>query len=133
MTIVRSEEPSGLSFSSSVRARGSGTWVYTAGKLGADASGAIVSGGLAAQARAALDNVLASVAEAGGTAANVLKITVYVTTLENYGEFNSVRRDLFGSTLPASTAVVVAALLQPEAVIEIDAVAFVPDADDEDG
>lgn len=127
MAIDRSEGPPGLSFSGSVRVKGSGTLVYTAGKMGSDASGAIVPGGLAAQARAALGHVLASVAEAGGTPADVVKITAYLTSLEDYQAYNHVRREVFGSTPPASTAIAVAALIQPEAVIEIDGVAFVPD------
>jgi 2-iminobutanoate/2-iminopropanoate deaminase len=128
MTVERSQGPAGLSFSSSLRVKGSGTWVYTAGKMGSDESGAVVPGGLAAQARAALDNVLASLSEAGGTAADVVKITAYLTSLSDYEQYNEVRREVFGTTLPASTAVGVAALILPEAVIEIDAVAFVPDS-----
>ncbi len=127
MTVERSAGPEGLSFSGSVRMRGSGTWVYVAGNMGMDDSGAIVPGGLAAQARAALGHVLRAVAEAGGAAADVLKITAYLTSLADYHEYNEVRGEVFGPTPPASTSVAVAGLIQPDAIIEIDAVAFVPD------
>lgn len=104
----------------------SGTWVYVSGQFGMDESGAITPGGLAAESAAALENVLKAVREAGGTAADVVKITAYLTSLDDYQRYNEVRREVFGSNLPASTAIAVASLIMPAASIEIDAVAFVP-------
>jgi len=129
MTVERSPGPSARSFSDSLRVRGAGTWVYVSGKMGTDASGSVVPGGLAAQARAALDQIVASVAAAGGTAANVVKLTAFLTSLEEYDTYNEVRGKVFGPTLPASTAVGIADLIVPGAVIEIDGVAFVPDGE----
>ena len=127
MVVEREPGPEGLSFSNSLQTRGVGTWVYVAGQFGTTPSGEIVQGGLAAQARAAFGAVLDAVAKAGGTAADVVRITAYFTTLDEYGDYNGVRREVFGSTLPTSTAIQVAGLISPDAVIEIDAVAFVPD------
>jgi 2-iminobutanoate/2-iminopropanoate deaminase len=73
--------------------------------------------------------VLKAVQEAGGTAADVVKITAFLTSLDDYQRYNEVRREVFGSSLPASTAVAVAGLILTTASIEIDAVAFVPDAE----
>lgn len=129
MTVERSSGPAGRSFSSSLRVEGAGTWVYLSGRMGTDASGAVVSGGLGAQAREALGQLIASVEEAGGTAANVVKLTAYLTSLEDYDTYNKVRGDVFGSTLPASTAIGCADLIIDGAVIEIDGVAFVPDGE----
>jgi 2-iminobutanoate/2-iminopropanoate deaminase len=127
MAVERQAGPAGLSFSNSLRVQeSSGTWVYVSGQFGTDEAGAVIPGGLAAEARAALENVLRAVREAGGTAADVVKITAYVTALDDYRRYNEVRREVFGSTLPASTAVAVADLIIPGASIEIDAVAFVP-------
>jgi len=127
MAVKREAGPEGLSFSNSLQTRGEGTWVHVAGQFGTGPTGEVVSGGLAVQARAALKNVLDAVARAGGTAEHVVKITAYFTSLEEYRDYNDVRRDVFGSTLPTSTAVQVAGLISPDACIEIDAVAFIPD------
>ena len=127
MTVEREAGPEGMSFSNSLRVQDSaGTWVYVSGHFGMDEAGRIVPGGLATQSRAALESIVQTVREAGGTAANVVKLTAYVTSLDDYMLYNEVRMDVFAPSLPASTAVGVASLIFPEASIEIDAVAFVP-------
>jgi len=130
MAVERQAGPAGLSFSNSLRVQEpSGTWVYVSGQFGTDEAGAITPGGLAAESRAALENALKAIREAGGTAAHIVKITAYLTSLEDYQRYNEVRREVFGSYLPASTAVGVASLILAKASIEIDAVAFVPKAE----
>lgn len=126
MALERQAAAAGLSFSNSVRVRDSaGTWVYVSGQFGTDEAGAVVPGGIAAESKAALEHVLRAVREAGGTAADLVKITAYVTSLDDYARYNDARREVFTSSLPASTAVKVAGLIAPAASIEIDAVAFV--------
>jgi len=130
MAVERQAGPAGLSFSNSLRLPDtSGTWVYVSGQFGTDEAGAIVPGGLAPESKAALKAVLRAVREAGGTAADVVKITAYFTSLDDYPRYNEVRREIFGSTPPTSTAVAVAGLIMPAATVEIDAVAFVPKAE----
>ena len=130
MAVERQASPAGLSFSNSLRVQEpSGTWIYVSGQFGTDEADALAPGGLAAESRAALENVLKAVRDGGGTAADVVKITAYLTSLDDYPRYNEVRREVFGSTLPASTAVEVAGLILTAASIEIDAVAFVPKAD----
>ena len=129
MTVERAAGPAGRSFSGSLRLKGTGTWVYVSGKMGTDESGAVVAGGLRGQARAALDQVVASVAEAGGGPEHVVKLTAYLTSLDEYEVYNDVRGEVFGSALPASTAIGIADLILDGAVIEIDGVAFVPDGE----
>ena len=127
MAVERQAGPPGLSFSNSLRVRGpSGTWIYVSGQFGTDEAGAITPGGLEAESKAALENVLKAVREAGGTAADVVKITAYLTSLDDYRLYNEVRQEVFAPKLPTSTAVAVAGLILKEASIEIDAVAFVP-------
>jgi enamine deaminase RidA (YjgF/YER057c/UK114 family) len=53
-------------------------------------------------------------------------VTAWLTSLDEYAEYNRVRGERFGSNLPASAAVQVAGLLRG-ALIEIDAIAFVPE------
>lgn len=62
---------------------------------------------------------------AGGTFDDIVKTTDYVTTLERYRETAAVRRKYFKNGYPAATGVVVKALVNPDALIEIDAVAII--------
>lgn len=127
MAVERQAGPAGLSISNSLRVQEpSGTWIYVSGQFGTNEAGAITPGGLAAESKAALENVLKAVREAGGTAADVVKITAYLTSLDDYRLYNEVRQEVFAPKLPTSTAVAVAGLILKEASIEIDAVAFVP-------
>jgi len=61
---------------------------------------------------------------AGGSFDDVVKTTDYVTTLERYRETAAVRRKYFKNGFPAATGVVVKALVSPDAMIEIDAIAI---------
>jgi 2-iminobutanoate/2-iminopropanoate deaminase len=134
MAVERQAGPAGLSFSNSLRVHEpSGTWIYVSGQFGTDEAGAVIHGGLAAESKAALANVLKAVREAGGTAADVVKITAYLTSLDDYPRYNEVRQEVFAPKLPTSTAVAVAGLILKEATIEIDAVAFVPNPDGRSG
>ena len=65
--------------------------------------------------------------QAGGSLDDVVKTTDYVTTLERYRETAAVRRKYFRNGFPAATGVVVKALVNPEALIEIDAIAILED------
>ena len=122
MAVERQAGPVGLSFSNSLRVQDpSGTWIYVSGQFGTDEAGAITPGGLAAESKAALENVLKAVRDAGGTAADVVKITAYLTSLDDYPRYNEVRREVFGPNLPASTAVAVAGLILPAAVEQVPA------------
>ncbi|NPV04760.1 MAG: RidA family protein [Syntrophaceae bacterium] len=62
---------------------------------------------------------------AGGTFDDIVKTTDYITSLERYRETAAVRRKYFKNGYPAATGVVVKALVNPEALIEIDAVAII--------
>ena len=61
---------------------------------------------------------------AGGSFDDVVKTTDYVTTLERYNETAAVRRKYFRNGFPSATGVVVKALVNPDAMIEIDAIAI---------
>jgi 2-iminobutanoate/2-iminopropanoate deaminase len=113
------------SYSDVVAVGGPGRWIQVAGQVGMDAEGK-VEGDLAAQTHATLDNVEAALAKVGGSLADVVKITVYLTSLDDYASFSAVRAERFGETLPASAAVQVAGLLLG-AEVEIEALAFIPD------
>lgn len=60
------------------------------------------------------------------TSGDVAKITVYVTDIDHRAAINPVRQQFFGQIRPASTLVQVSALVQPDLLIEVDAIAVVP-------
>ena len=64
---------------------------------------------------------------AGCTYADVVMTTDYITTTDGYHETGAVRKKYFKEPYPASTGVIVATLLRPGALVEIDAVAKVPE------
>ncbi|MEO0325461.1 MAG: RidA family protein [Myxococcota bacterium] len=108
-----------------------GTLVFVAGQIGWDAEQRLVGDGFVAQARQALANVLAVVAEAGGRAEHVARLTWYVVDKGEYEsaarELGAAYRDVLGRHYPAMTLVEVKALLEPGAKVEIEATAVVPD------
>ena len=79
---------------------------------------------LSEQADGCFDRIEQVLAAHGATLADVVRITAYLTSLDDFPEFTEARARRFGEDLPASTAVQVAGLLGG-ALIEIDAVAFI--------
>jgi len=102
-------------------------WIYVSGQLALDAEGAMVGAGdLAAQTEQVFENLARVLAANGATFADVVKIQSYFSTLEGLQGSREVRARYLPSEPPASTAVRVAALLLPDALIEVDVVAVVP-------
>jgi 2-iminobutanoate/2-iminopropanoate deaminase len=111
------------SYSDVVAVSGPGRWIQVAGQVGMDADGK-VEGDLAAQTHATLDHIEKALAKVGAELTDVVKIVVYLTSLDDYASFSAVRAERFGDVLPTSAAVQVAGLLLG-AEIEIEALAFV--------
>jgi enamine deaminase RidA (YjgF/YER057c/UK114 family) len=114
------------SYSDVVAVGGPGKWVHVAGQVGMDAEGK-VEGDLAAQTNATLDHIERHLSKVGGTLADVVKITTFLLDFDDYPSFSKVRAERFGDDLPASSAVAVADLLLGS-LVEIEAVAFIPDS-----
>jgi enamine deaminase RidA (YjgF/YER057c/UK114 family) len=92
-----------------------------------DPEGRLVGGDdVAAQARQALENVRATLAAAGAGPQDVVKVTVYLTDVDDRPLINPVRQEFFGDTRPASTLVEISRLAIPGAKVEIEAVAVLP-------
>jgi len=110
---------------------GSGRAIHIAGQIGWDAAGAFPDGGLVPQLAQALDNVLAVVRAAGGTAEDIASMTVFVTDIAAYRTetraIGAAWRPRLGKHFPAMALVAVTALVEPSAVVEIQAVAYVGD------
>ncbi|MBM3569509.1 MAG: RidA family protein [Alphaproteobacteria bacterium] len=107
-----------------------GRLVFVAGQVGWDAQSRIVSDDLAAQARQALANIVAVLAEGGAKPEHICRMTWYVVDKDDYAakrrEIGAAYRDLIGRHFPAMTLVQVAALLEEGAKVEIEATAVVP-------
>jgi 2-iminobutanoate/2-iminopropanoate deaminase len=104
-----------------------GGLVYTAGQLGMDPqTGKLVEGGVQAQTRQALTNIQAVLAEAGTSLQNVIKTTVFLQDMGDFHAMNEVYAQFFSEAPPARSAVQAAAL-PLGGLVEIEAVAIVPD------
>ena len=116
------------SYSHAVRVEGDdATWIYVSGQIANGPDGELVGvGDLTAQTRQVFES-LGRILEANGAGFDhVVKIQTYFTTLEGLAGSREVRAGYLAADPPASTAVQVAALLVPEALIEVDVVAVVP-------
>jgi 2-iminobutanoate/2-iminopropanoate deaminase len=103
-----------------------GPFLFISGVIARDpATGKIAgSGDIAAQADFIFRKIGTILEEAGGSFDDVVKTTDYITTLEGYNQTAAVRRKYFKNGFPAATGVVVKALVNAEALIEIDAIAI---------
>ena len=107
-----------------------GTVVFVSGQIGWGADGRFTARDLAGQVRQALRNVVAVLAEAGALPEHVARLTWYVTDKHEYlaaqREIGEAYREVMGRHFPAMSVVAVAALLEDEAKVEIEATAIVP-------
>ena len=100
------------------------TILYIAGQVAYTAEGGVAHpGDFKAQARAALQCLKAQVEAGGGTMADIVKVNTYLTDIRHRADYGPIRAEFFGNHKMASTLVAVAALAQPEFLIEIEAVA----------
>ena len=115
-------------YSHSVRVETSdGTWIYLSGQIATDADGNLVApNDLPAQSERVFQTIKAILEANGASFADVVKLQTFVTTQEGWAEMREIRSRYLAPDLPASTAVQVAALVVPDAVIEVDAVAVIP-------
>jgi 2-iminobutanoate/2-iminopropanoate deaminase len=100
-------------------------FVYTAGQLGLDpATDNLVTGGVEAETRQALQNLKAILEAADAKLEDVVKTTVFLKDMNDFQKMNGIYAEFFASDAPARSAVQVAALPKGGAV-EIEAVAFI--------
>src|SRR4051794_3309646 len=128
ITSDRIRQPSGH-FSQATAIEARGRLVFISGMTARRPDGTIAGiGDIAAQTRQVCENVKAAVEAAGGTLADVCRVDVYVRNMEHFDAIHKVRREYFPPPAPASTMVEVCKLTSPEYLIEINAIAALPDA-----
>ena len=86
------------------------------------ATGAVVEGGIEAQTTQVLDNLKAIVTEAGYSLSDVVKTTVYITDMGNFGKVNEIYGKYFTKNCPARVCVEVSRLPK-DVLVEIDVIA----------
>ncbi len=105
-----------------------GRTVYIAGQVAFDKSGNIVGkGDFAAQATQVFENLKLALAAAGATFDNLVKVTTFVTDLSQIQALREIRAKYYGKNAPASTLVQITQLASPAFMIEIEAIAVVPE------
>jgi enamine deaminase RidA (YjgF/YER057c/UK114 family) len=120
--------PAPKGYANGIKARGD--LIFVAGQVGWDAQGRFAKG-FVAQARKALQNIV-DVLEAGGAGPeHVVRMTWYVVNMVEYrtslAPLGAVYREVMGRNFPTMTLVEVKSLAEPDAVVEIEATAVVPD------
>ncbi len=103
-----------------------GRLLYIAGQVAWDASGTIVGkGDVRAQARQVFQNLRGVLQAAGGDLKDLMKITTYITKIEDFPAVVHARSEVFQGELPASTLIVVKSLFHPDFLIEVEGIASV--------
>jgi methylmalonyl-CoA epimerase len=116
----------GLTFVPAVT--GTGKPLFTSGLTAIDDDGVLQApGDVVGQTRVIYSKLAALLGAAGGSLADIVKTTDYILSRENYRATADVRREFLGPNLPAATGVIVKELLGRGVLIEIDAVALLPD------
>jgi enamine deaminase RidA (YjgF/YER057c/UK114 family) len=101
--------------------------LFVSGNVAVDASGNLVGGSdCEAQSRQVMANIRAIVEAAGGKMEDVAKITCFITDINNYSGYSKVRSETWPSNPPASSTVVVVALVRPEWLVEVEAIVRLP-------
>jgi enamine deaminase RidA (YjgF/YER057c/UK114 family) len=111
-----------------------GTWsnclvvdgiAYVAGMIARGKDGKIVQGDEYEQAKLIFAKIKHLVEAAGGSMADVAKVTIFVTDITQREKVWRARREVFTGNFPASTLVQVAALAEPSVKVEIEAIAHI--------
>jgi 2-iminobutanoate/2-iminopropanoate deaminase len=121
-------QPSGH-FSQATAIAARGTLVFISGMTSRRADGTIAGiGDVEAQTRQVCENLKSAVEAAGGTLDDICRVDVYVRNMEHFDLIHKVRREYFKAPAPASTLVEVCKMTSPDYLIEINAIAVLPDA-----
>lgn len=108
-----------------------GRTIYLAGQIGIDDAGRVVGDDFPTQFGVALENVVVALRAAGGEPDDIVSMTIYTTNLDGYrtalGETGVAWREHMGRHFPAVAMIGVSELVEPAAVVEVVAIAVVPD------
>jgi enamine deaminase RidA (YjgF/YER057c/UK114 family) len=113
-------------YSQGIKVTQAQTILFLSGQVAYTADGsAAFRGDFKSQARGAYEAIKALVESQGGTMANVIKITTYVTDMRYRVDLAAIREEYLGKKGPASTLIEIPALAHPDWMIEIEAIAVI--------
>ncbi|PWJ82364.1 enamine deaminase RidA (YjgF/YER057c/UK114 family) [Pseudaminobacter salicylatoxidans] len=105
-----------------------GKLVFVSGMTARAADGSIAGiGDVEVQTRQVCENLKAAMEAAGGSLEDIMRVDVYVRNIEHFPAIHKVRAEYFKAPVPASTMVEVAKMVSPEYLIEISAIAVLPE------
>jgi len=113
-----------LPFVPAVRA---GDFVYVSGQVAMDTDGEIVTGGIVAQTRKTIENIISVLASANCELSHVVKVNVWLDDPRDFWSFNRVYAEYFTDAPPARSTV--ASAIMVDAKIEMDVIAYDPRKD----
>lgn len=123
----RIRKPTGV-FSHATVIEAKGRLVFISGMTARKPDGTIAGiGDITEQTRQVCENVKSAVEAAGGTMDDICRVDVYVRNMEHFKEIHAVRQQYFKPPLPASTMVEITKMTSPDYLIEINAIAVVPE------
>lgn len=107
-----------------------GRQIFISGQVGWDAQQRFVEGGMGAQVRQTLQNIVAILAEAGARPEHLVRLTWYVTSRDEYyselPQIGQAYKEVIGRHFPVMAVVQVVALMEAQAKVEIEATAVIP-------
>ena len=104
-------------------------WLFISGQAGAGENGKIVQGGFLAQGQQAFANLRRALEAGGASLKAVVKVTIFVTDMGHFDDVVTLRREFFSAPYPADTIAEIRALYTPEAMVEIEAIAVLPNVE----
>jgi len=128
ITSDKIRQPSGH-FSQATVIEARGKLVFISGMTSRRADGSIAGvGDIEVQTRQVCENLKAAVEAAGGKMDDIVRVDVYVRNMEHFDAIHKVRREYFKAPAPASTMVEICKMTSPDYLIEINAIAVLPNA-----
>jgi enamine deaminase RidA (YjgF/YER057c/UK114 family) len=131
-TLAPAEWPRPRGYANGMAADGPGRLIVLAGQIGWNDHGAFETDDFAGQCRQAFLNIRRLLREAGAGPEHVMRLTWFVTRRDEYlaqgREIGAAYREVFGRHFPAMSVIIVSALVEARAKVEIEATAFVPAA-----
>ena len=101
-----------------------GDYIYVSGEVAFDATGEIIQGGIEAETKQILDSISNTLKNANSSLEEVIKTTVWLKNVSDFGQFNKIYAQYFPEKKPARSTV--RADLMIDAKIEIEAIAYSP-------
>jgi enamine deaminase RidA (YjgF/YER057c/UK114 family) len=108
------------------RAVAAGDFIFVSGCTSVEGGNLVHPGDPYAQTVQAISNIGAALAEIGADLADVVRTHIYVTDISRWQEYGRAHSEAFGAARPATTMIQVVALIDPQLLVEVEAVAYRP-------